>query len=173
MNPKFKKILALTLLSLGALGFLYTQLAPNWNSQEKNKKQKFKVIEPRFVQEGTGAITNNGDTVAQFRLELAETSEERKQGMMYRNTMDPDMGMLFLMPIEDTQAFWMENTYISLDIVYISAAGQVVSIQANAKPMDVTSLPSQGPAKYVLELKGGTCAKMGITPGMNWIWKRL
>ena len=71
------------------------------------------------------------------------------------------------------QSFWMKNTYVGLDIIYISSEGGVVSIQANAQPFNESPLPSEGPAKIVLELPAGTCAKVGITPGMNWIWNRL
>jgi uncharacterized membrane protein (UPF0127 family) len=165
------------LLILALLGFLYTQIAPAFSGGGSSSKPQAQNIaetyEPPFVHEGHGAFVNGSDTVATYRLELAESEREVQQGMMWRKHMDPDMGMLFLMPEERMQSFWMKNTYVSLDIVYISAAGQVVSIQANAQPFNETPLPSEGPAQLVLELPAGTCAQVGITPGMNWTWNRL
>lgn len=129
--------------------------------------------EPPFTEEGFGAFTDSsGDTLAAFRLELAETAAETTQGMMFRRSAPKGTGMLFIMPEERVQSFWMRNTYVPLDIIYLNAEGTVVSIQANAQPMNETPLPSEGPAKYVLEIAGGTSATLGITPGLKWSWKR-
>ena len=83
------------------------------------------------------------------------------------------MGMLFLMPEEKIQSFWMKNTYIPLDIIYINSNNQVISIKENAKPMNESPLPSEKPAIYVLEILGGTSAKLGIKPGDIWKWKKV
>jgi uncharacterized membrane protein (UPF0127 family) len=129
--------------------------------------------EPQFTPEASGAfLADHGDTLASFTLELAESTAETTQGMMYRRSVPEGTGMLFVMPEERYQSFWMRNTYVPLDIIYISEAGTVVSIQANAQPMNETPLPSEGPAKYVLEIAGGSSAPLGITPGTKWIWKR-
>ncbi|MEY4477884.1 MAG: DUF192 domain-containing protein [Schleiferiaceae bacterium] len=131
------------------------------------------AYEPPFTPEASGAfVAANGDTLASFVLELAESTAETTQGMMYRRSVPEGTGMLFIMPDERYQSFWMRNTYVPLDIIYLSEAGTVVSIQANAQPMNETPLPSEGPAKYVLEIAGGSSANLGITPGTNWIWKR-
>lgn len=130
-------------------------------------------FEPKFSEEGFGAfLSNKGDTLASFRLELAETTTETTQGMMFRRTVPEGTGMLFIMPEERIQSFWMRNTYVPLDIIYLNEDGVVVSIQANAQPMNETPLPSEGPAKYVLEIAGGTAAALGITPGIKWSWTR-
>ena len=130
-------------------------------------------FEPQFTEEGIGAfLASNGDTVTAFRLELAESTAETTQGMMFRRSVPEGTGMLFIMPEERFQSFWMRNTYVPLDIIYLSSEGIVVSIQANAAPMNETPLPSEGPAKYVLEIAGGQSAAFGINPGMKWLWKR-
>lgn len=130
-------------------------------------------FEPQFTEEGVGAlVAENGDTLAAFRLELAESTAETTQGMMFRRSVPEGTGMLFIMPEERFQSFWMRNTYVPLDIIYISSDGRVVSIQANAQPLNETPLPSEGPAKYVLEIAGGRSAALGITPGTQLLWKR-
>ncbi len=130
-------------------------------------------MEPQFTEEGVGAfVDQNGDTIASFRLELAETAAETAQGMMYRRSVPEGTGMLFIMAEERPQSFWMRNTYVPLDIIYLKADGAVVSIQANAQPMNDMPLPSEGPAKYVLEIAGGGSAQYGIKPGIKWLWKQ-
>jgi hypothetical protein len=84
---------------------------------------------------------------------------------MCRKTMAPGHGMLFEFPQAEQQTFWMKNTYIPLDIIYIGRDGRIVSISANAKPFDESPLPSAGPANGVLEIKGGLSAKLGIKAG--------
>jgi len=106
-------------------------------------------------------------------VELAESPQDVQIGMMYRKSMDADMGMLFLMPSNQMQSFWMKNTYVPLDIVFLSEDNRVVSIQADAVPLSSQSLPSTGPANKILELPGGTCAKFGIEVGSLWSWERL
>ncbi|MDG1252756.1 MAG: DUF192 domain-containing protein [Schleiferiaceae bacterium] len=177
MKKSLFKTVGTILLSLALIGFLYVQIAPAITGVDTKVKSHAQNIaetyEPPFLLEGYGAFVNGSDTVATYRIELAESEREVQQGMMWRKHMDPDMGMLFLMPEERMQSFWMKNTYVGLDIVYISSAGQVVSIQANAQPFSETPLPSEGPAQVILELPAGTCAQVGITPGMNFKWNRL
>ena len=177
MTRSFIKTTGTILLGMALVGFLFVQIASVFTGAKDPNTPKAQNIadsyEPPFQHEGTGAFLNGSDTVALYRLEIAETEREVQQGMMWRKHMDGDMGMLFLMPEERMQSFWMKNTYVGLDIIYISSEGGVVSIQANAQPFNESPLPSEGPAKIVLELPAGTCAKVGITPGMNWIWNRL
>ena len=100
-----------------------------------------------------------------FDVEIASDDATRELGLMCRKTMAPGHGMLFEFPQADPQTFWMKNTYLPLDIIYIGRNGRIVSIAANAKPFDETPLPSAGPANGVLEIKGGLAAKLGIRAG--------
>ena len=166
------------LIVLALLGLIVPTVL-SWTGLGSNPRKKAPAVadpgafEPQFSEEGFGAfIGANEDTIAAFRLELAESSAETTQGMMYRRQVPDGTGMLFIMPDERYQSFWMRNTYVSLDIIYLSADGQVVSIQANAQPLNETPLPSEGPAKYVLEIAGGQAAALGIKPGTKWVWKR-
>ena len=105
------------------------------------------------------------DPVARFTVDLAQTPQERGRGLMFVEEMPRSAGMLFVFPDEQMRSFWMRNTLISLDIIYADAAGQVVSIQADAVPLDETPLPSDGAAQFVLEINGGLAAELGIGPG--------
>lgn len=96
-----------------------------------------------------------------FRVALAVTPEERARGLMQVPEMPLGEGMLFLFEREAPRAFWMRNTLIPLDIIFFDATGRVTAIQADAQPMDETSLPG-GEAQYVLEINGGLAARMGI-----------
>jgi hypothetical protein len=103
--------------------------------------------------------------VRKFDVEVASDDATRELGLMCRKTMAPTHGMLFEFPQADPQTFWMKNTYLPLDIIYIGRNGRIVSIAANAKPFDETPLPSAGPANGVLEIKGGLSARLGIRAG--------
>ncbi|ACG78049.1 conserved hypothetical protein [Phenylobacterium zucineum HLK1] len=100
-----------------------------------------------------------------FRVEIADSVIEREYGLMCRKSLAADRGMLFIFPKSAPQAFWMRNTLIPLDIIYIGTDGKVVSIARNARPLDETPLPSGGPAIAVLELAGGRAAQLGLLPG--------
>lgn len=100
-----------------------------------------------------------------FEVELARTRQEQARGLMFREQMAANAGMLFIFSNERDRAFWMRNTLISLDILYFDAEGRFVSVAANARPLDETSLPSDGPAQYVLEINGGFAAMLGIGAG--------
>lgn len=102
-----------------------------------------------------------------FRTEVVDTVERRTIGMMFRKKIDKDFGMLFVFDHTDEQehSFWMKNTMVPLDIVFISKDGRVHHIHPNAQPYDETSIPSHGPVFSVLEIKGGIAARLGIKPG--------
>lgn len=113
--------------------------------------------------EAVTVVTKAGEK--KFMVEIADTEPERERGLMFRSSMADDRGMLFEFQDLRDRAFWMHNTYIPLDIIYIAPNGKIVSIAANAQPFDDTPLPSYGPAKGVLEINGGLAAKLGIAPG--------
>lgn len=100
-----------------------------------------------------------------FKIELAATPAERAQGLMFRRALAPDAGMLFDFGRSEPVAMWMENTLIPLDMLFIAADGRVVNIAQRAVPMDRTPIPSKGPVKGVLELPGGTAARLGLKAG--------
>jgi uncharacterized membrane protein (UPF0127 family) len=165
MNPKTRWV-AIGLL-VAFLGWMaMTVFVPRQIMQPKApKKQAPAIIEPTFVHEGNLTLWRGEAPLAQLRIEIAETPDELQYGMMYRKTVPDTTGMLFVMPQEDFQSFWMKNTYVSLDIIYLTATGEVVSIQKNAQPLSEKSLPSEGPALYILEVAGGYTDAIGLQPG--------
>lgn len=101
----------------------------------------------------------------QFTVEVVDTPESRAQGLMYRQDLADDAGMLFDFKEERPVSFWMRNTFIPLDMIFIEADGTVLNVHVNARPHDTTSIPSAGPVQYVLEIPGGRSVELGIAAG--------
>ena len=123
------------------------------------------VTEPLWIETAAGRID--------YRVEIADDDAERQHGLMFRTSMPDGHGMLFIFPQARPQAFWMRNTYMPLDIIYIGANGRVVSISRNARPLDESPQPSAGPAQYVLELAGGRAEQIGLLPGDRVLHRAL
>ncbi|KRA50726.1 DUF192 domain-containing protein [Devosia sp. Root635] len=100
-----------------------------------------------------------------FNVEVVDTPESRAQGLMYRTELAEDAGMLFDFKEERPVSFWMRNTFIPLDMVFVGADGVVKTIHVNARPHDITSIPSEVPVQFVLEIPGGRSVKIGLKPG--------
>ena len=100
-----------------------------------------------------------------FQVELAAEEAERSRGLMFRRELPEGRGMLFDFQREQELGFWMRNTYIPLDMIFIRADGTIRRIAANTEPLSERLVPSGGPARYVLEVIGGTARKLGIEPG--------
>lgn len=113
----------------------------------------------------------SGDKIHAFRVEVASTEAEQAKGLMFRTSMGADEGMIFPEDPPRRSAFWMRNTVIPLDIIFIGTDRKVLNIAANAVPYDETPLPAAGMASGVLELNGGRAAELGIKPGDKVEWK--
>jgi len=103
-----------------------------------------------------------------FSVEIAETRQKQALGLMYRDEMPAEHGMLFIFPNEAPRSFWMKNTRIALDIMYFDKDLNMVSASLETKPCRVSrcpSYPSIAPAMYVLELNAGTAEALGVGPG--------
>lgn len=103
--------------------------------------------------------------ISQIDIELAANDEKRTQGLMWRRKMEEQQGMLFVMERQEIQSFWMLNTYISLDIIFVNEQRQIVTIRSNTKPQSLDPVISDEPALYVVEVNAGYCRKHGITVG--------
>jgi uncharacterized membrane protein (UPF0127 family) len=100
-----------------------------------------------------------------FTVEIADTEAAREKGLMFRKSLPPGQGMLFDFHREAPVGFWMKNTYIPLDMIFIRGNGRIANIAENAQPLSETVIPSDGPVLAVLEVAGGTARKLGIVPG--------
>ncbi len=100
-----------------------------------------------------------------FQIEIANNDATRERGLMDRRYMAADHGMLFEFDREAPVAFWMKNTYIPLDMIFIAPSGVVTHIVADAEPLSERVIPSGGPCLAVLELNGGTAASIGLKVG--------
>ena len=128
-----------------------------------------KVLTKEVTLKKEGELTikkaENDSLLASLNIEIAETDYETETGLMYRKGMDPNQGMLFIFEHESRKIFYMKNTEFPLDIIYINSNLRVVSIQKNAQPYNETSLPSEGPAQYVLEVNAGLSDQWGLKGG--------
>lgn len=147
-----------------------------FHSCKENKKQSISITkEITFKKEGELFLKKAKiDSIFKtLDIEIAETEYETQTGLMYRHSMEDGQAMLFIFEEEKPRSFYMKNTEISLDIIYINRNKEIVSIQKNAKPLDNTSLPSNIPVLYVLEIMGGLSDSWGIKNGdvIDWIKK--
>lgn len=107
--------------------------------------------------------------VHRFTVEIAQTSEQQRHGMMFRTAIGPDEGMLFPYDPPQHAGFWMRNTLIPLDMIFIRADGKIARI-ATARPLDESAVPSGEPVAAVLEIAGGRAAELGIREGDTVEW---
>lgn len=124
-----------------------------------------------FKKEGELTISDSSNLLkAKIDIEIADTDYERQLGLMKRISMEEKQGMLFIFPSEAMQSFWMRNTLISLDMIFINENKKIVTIHKNTKILSDQSYPSSAPAKYVLETIAGFTDKFGINVGdvINW-----
>lgn len=108
-----------------------------------------------------------GGRAIPVRVELARTDSERERGLMYRNHLEPDAGMLFLFPRPATLSFWMRNTLIPLDMIFIDQDRRIVGIVENAAPETETARRVDGNSQYVLEIAGGLSQRWGVHAGSS------
>jgi uncharacterized protein len=100
-----------------------------------------------------------------FAVEVVDNDAERAKVLMYRRELPEGQGMLFDFHREQEVSFWMQNTYIPLDMVFIRGDGRILRIAENTEPLSTRLIPSGGPVRAVLEVIGGTTRKLGIAPG--------
>jgi uncharacterized membrane protein (UPF0127 family) len=110
----------------------------------------------------------DGDTgPIRFAVEVAETNRQRTIGMMCRKSMGDDEGMLFVFERDEQRSFWMKNTLLPLDMLFIDADGRIVGVVERAEPLTLKSRSVDGPSTYVLELLGGTASRRGLRAGQR------
>ena len=117
-------------------------------------------------------VTASGGQVHRFIVEVARTPEEQAQGLMNRQSLGPDRGMVFPYEYPQPVAFWMKNTLIPLDIIFIAPGGRILRIEANTVPLSLEPVGSGEPVEAVLEIAGGRAAELGIAAGDKVEWQK-
>ena len=125
-----------------------------------------------FRQDGQLAfLTPSGNSLVEIAIEIVETPADRARGLMYRRSMPDRSGMLFIMDAEEEQTFTMENTYVPLDMIFVSTDSAVVDIAKRTRPLEQL-VTSKAPAKYVIEVRAGFADRHGITDSTRVAWQR-
>ncbi len=127
------------------------------------QNQEVKDLTVHFAKKELSIVTQSGE-IHDFVVELADTDQKRQQGLMFRKTLEDNKGMLFIFDEIAQRSFWMKNTYIFLDMVFIDQNNQIVKIHPMARPHDLTPINSSHPIKAMIELKGGVTQSLGIHP---------
>lgn len=118
-------------------------------------------------------LSPQGTLRIKIDVEIAERAADRWRGLMFRERMEEYEGMLFLFSTEEPLSFWMKDTPLSLDIIYINADRTIVAIKKNTVPYSEESVPSGLPAQYVVEVNAGFADRHGLTAGDRVFWQRL
>jgi len=130
--------------------------------------------EPQFTKEGVLSFLEHdtAEEIVQIDIEIADTTAERTQGLMYRQSLPADAGMLFIFDSPRPLSFWMKNTYIPLDIIFVGETKEIVSIAKNTTPLSESPIPSGADAMYVVEVNAGFCDTHGIQQGDSITFER-
>ncbi len=119
------------------------------------------------------AVVEAGGQTFHFQVEIAKTPEQQERGLMFRKEMADDAGMIFPQDSDRVMSFWMKNTYIALDMLFVESDGRISHIKPDATPLTETTIPSGGPIRAVIELNGGIAAKLGIHVGDKVVFPGL
>ena len=163
-RPKFAALLALALLAGCTVPANGDSKAPGCVAGAE------RGMSPAGLKQVTLCITS-GATTRGFTVEIAGSVAEQAKGLMFRTELADDAGMIFPFPQPRPASFWMKNTVIPLDIIFIRANGTIESIAANTIPYSTDSVVSGEPVSAVLELRGGLTAELGIAAGDKVSWR--
>ncbi|HPN37035.1 MAG TPA: DUF192 domain-containing protein [Melioribacteraceae bacterium] len=171
LNNKYLSVLMAIIVLL--IFYFAVKLIPTKTPEISNNNLKEETDNSVvFKKQGTlSFIGKDGKVLSNIDVELADNNLKRMQGLMYRKEMAENQGMLFIFEIQDLQSFWMKNTILSLDILYINVNREIVKIHKNTTPFSTESYPSEKPAIYVVEVNAGYTDKYGISEGdkINWV----
>jgi len=118
-------------------------------------------------------ISSENEFIVTVDIEIADDNSKRMSGLMFRDSMSERQGMLFIFPYEELQSFWMKNTVLSLDMIFVNSVNRIVKIHKNTTPFSEQSYPSNAPALYVVEVVAGFTDKFGIKEGDKISWRRI
>jgi uncharacterized membrane protein (UPF0127 family) len=148
--------------------YFFSSSGSNNKNNTSASKSKASVTNSVYKFTKNGELTfntKNGDLITKIDIEIANTVAKREQGLMYRTHMAENHGMLFIFDKDQSLSFWMKNTVIPLDMIFINSKFVIVKIHKNAIPYDESQYSSEKPAKYVVEVNAGFADKYGIKEG--------
>jgi len=178
MKKKNKNLLFQILIVLVILSFaVYLILSNIVFNKEKINPELEKAMTAKaaysFTKEGELTFVNqNGEMISKIDIEIADDDEQRMTGLMFRDKMEENQGMLFIFPNESPQSFWMKNTMIPLDMIFINSKMEIVKIHKNTTPYSEQTYSSIKPSQYVVEVNAGYTDKFGIKEGYKIVWRR-
>ncbi|MEH6661308.1 MAG: DUF192 domain-containing protein [Parasphingorhabdus sp.] len=159
-------VLSLTLLSVASMSGCHARTS---DSTATSLQTELPLSEAGLRQVPLSIRTS--DTTHDFIVEVAESSAQQAQGLMFRTRLAADKGMIFPFSRDRVAGFWMKNTVISLDIIFVRRDGTIESIAANTTPYSLESVRSNEPVGAVLEIAAGRAAELGIEPGDTVTWQ--
>jgi hypothetical protein len=155
-------------LVIAAVATILIMVLPDSGKQSSEENLSYE-----FVKHGTAAFFDkDGIEICSFDIEIADTAETMSTGLMYRDSLAVNQAMLFLYEKPDILSFWMKNTYLPLDIIFIGPDSTIVSIGKETTPFSEASVVSKGPSQYVLEVNAGISDKFNLNIGDKFSWKR-
>jgi len=159
-------LLTLTLSTVGILSGCSTADDPSPTPPAEDH------VDVPFTRHGSLVMSRAGSDYNEIAIEIADTDSSRTRGLMQRDGLPDQSGMLFVFEIEKEQGFWMANTRIALDLIFIRSDGSVQRVAKYVQAMSLETVLSNGPAQYVLEVSAGVADSMGITEGDLMVWSR-
>ncbi len=155
------------------LAFILFIILFNVQQTSKSKVTNVKQTSIKFQKDGELTFQKiDGEYISKIDIEIADTDEKRTRGLMDRLSMKENRGMLFLFSYETIQSFWMKNTVLPLDIIFVNREHEIVTIHKHTVPFDTGSYPSTKPASMVVEVNAGYTETYGITEGDKIVWRR-
>ncbi len=159
--PAIYKITALVIIAAAALYFIFIYTG----NKGANPDEEY-----MFKKNGELVISPDSGSQVKIDIQIANTEFDRQLGLMFRKSMGENQGMLFIFPDVQVRSFWMRNTEIPLDMIFIDPSKTILNIAKNTTPYADISYTSSGPAKYVLEVKGGFADRHNISSGDKLAW---
>lgn len=171
-NSNLIQIISAILIFGLVLYLAFGDMLLNNNNESKSKIiRSYTAID--FVKNGELTFTTSSDEyISKIDIEIAEDDNSRTKGMMYRDKMKFDRGMFFVFPTETMQSFWMRNTLLSLDIIFVNSKNEIVTVHKNAIPFDEGQYRSTAPSKFVVEVNSGYTDSLKIKEGDKITWRR-
>jgi len=176
MNLK-KKIFTksnILLFSIPIIVLFYFILSKNDSIEQKteNKMKTFDSFE--FKKEGELTFINTRNQfISKVDIEIADDNDSRATGLMFRKKLDINQGMLFIFDYEDYQSFWMKNTVLSLDMIFVNKNNEIIKIHKHTTPFSEQSYPSINPSIYVIEVNAGYTDQFSIKEGDKVNWRKV